>query len=60
MKKHYIAPACESLALPTGRLFNTTGSMPVSNETADEGGWSKKFWGGSIFDDTDEETEIDD
>lgn len=45
MKKTYIAPTCENYALPTGKLFTTPASLPVGGGKADDGGWSKKFWG---------------
>ena len=45
MKKEYIAPTCVNYALPTGKLFTNPASLPVSDDKADQGGWSKKFWG---------------
>ena len=45
MKKQYTAPTCKSFALSAGRLFTTPTSLPVSSEKADDGGWSRKFWG---------------
>ena len=51
MKKEYIAPTCVNYALPTGKLFTNPASLHVSDDKADQGGWSKKFWGNSVFDD---------
>ena len=45
MKKTYIAPICVNYALPTSKLFTTPASLPVGGGKADDGGWSKKFWG---------------
>ena len=44
MKKTYQTPICEAHILTTGKLFTTPTSLPVGGK-ADEGGWSKKFWG---------------
>ena len=57
MKKTYIAPTCENYALPTGKLFTAPVSLPVSGEKADEGGWSKKFWG--LTEEEEEEKDFD-
>ena len=45
MKKTYQTPICEAHILTTGKLFTTPASLPVGGGKADEGGWSKKFWG---------------
>ena len=54
MKKQYSAPTLETALL---RLANTIAtSIPVSGETDDEAR-SKKFWGPTMFDEEEEETE---
>ena len=58
MGKVYLKPNCEIVTLPSGKLCTTVGSVKVSNENADQGGWSKKFWGNSVF--GDEAAEDDD
>lgn len=57
MKKTYITPECEKFCLPTGILMlpPSKQNISISNEEADEGGFSKQ-WGGSIFED-EEDTE---
>ena len=57
MKKTYIKPISETIALP-----NLMQSLPVSggsgsSTSGDSGGWSKQFWGSSVFEDTDEDEE---
>lgn len=54
MKKAYIKPICEAIALP-----NLMQTLPVSGgsgsqTSGDSGGWSKKFWGTTILDDEEE------
>lgn len=58
MKKTYIAPTCVNYALPTGKLFTNPASLPVSDDKADQGGWSKKFWG-LTEEDEEEHTDFD-
>ena len=55
MKKTYLKPTSKVVTLHTGKLFIAPASLKVSNDKADEGGWSKKFWGDSMFEDEDEE-----
>lgn len=52
MKKTYITPECEKFCLPTGILMLPPSKLtpPISDDNADEGGFSKQ-WGGSIFED---------
>lgn len=56
MKKEYFAPEIEAIILPN--LMQTMpvskGGDPVDDPNKVE---SQRFWGGSIFDDTDEEEE---
>ena len=53
MKKTYQTPICEAHILTTGKLFTTPASLPVGGGKADDGGWSKKFWG-NVEDDKEE------
>ena len=50
MRKTYITPECEVYNLPSTALMTTTSpkDVVVSDDVADEGGFSKQ-WGGSIF-----------
>lgn len=56
MKKTYKSPICEAYTLP-----NLMQTLPVSggsgsgHTSGGNGGWSKKFWGDSMFEDEDEE-----
>ena len=54
MKKIYSTPLCENITLPAGRLCTNPTSVKVSGDPADEGGFSKQFWG-VIDDDSEEE-----
>lgn len=53
MKKTYLKPTSKVVTLHTGKLFIAPASLKVSNDKADEGGWSKRFWGTTILDDED-------
>jgi len=57
MKKTYQTPICEAHILTTGKLFTTPASLPVGGGKADEGGWSKKFWG--LTEEDEEEKDFD-
>ena len=57
MKKTYQTPICEAHILTTGKLFTTPASLPVSGGKADDGGWSKKFWG--LIEEDEEEKDFD-
>ena len=56
MKKTYQTPICEAHILTTGKLFTNPTSLPVGGK-ADEGGWSKKFWG--LTEEDEEEKDFD-
>ena len=56
-KKTYQTPICEAYILTTGKLFTTPASLPVGGGNADDGGWSKKFWG--LTEEEEEEKDID-
>ena len=57
MKKTYQTPICEAHILTTGKLFTTPASLPVGGGKADDGGWSKKFWG--LTEEEEEEKDFD-
>ena len=57
MKKTYQTPICEAHLLTTGKLFPTPASLPVGGGKADDGGWSKKFWG--LTEEDEEEKDFD-
>lgn len=57
MKKTYQTPICETHILTTGKLFTTPASLPVGGGKADDGGWSKKFWG--LTEEDEEEKDFD-
>ena len=57
MKKTYQTPICDAHILTTGKLFTTPASLPVGGGKADEGGWSKKFWG--LTEEDEEEKDFD-
>ncbi|MBR1917117.1 MAG: hypothetical protein IKN22_05005 [Bacteroidaceae bacterium] len=57
MKKTYQTPICEAHILTTGKLFTTPASLPVGGGKADDGGWSKKFWG--LTEEDEEEKDFD-
>ena len=52
MKKTYITPECKKICLPTGILMLPPSKLTptISDDNADEGGFSKQ-WGGSILED---------
>lgn len=54
MKKQYSTPSIEATKLHIMNML--AASVPVSGTTDDEAR-SQKFWGKSIFDDTEEDTE---
>ena len=58
MKKEYIAPALMQYKLETLPLMISVdkGGAPVTDPTKVE---SHRFWGNSIFEDEDEEVDID-
>ena len=57
MKKTYQTPICDAHILTTGKLFTTPASLPVGGGKADDGGWSKKFWG--LTEEDEEEKDFD-
>ena len=57
MKKTYQTPICEAHILTTGKLFTNPTSLPVGGGKADDGGWSKKFWG--LTEEDEEEKDFD-
>lgn len=56
MKKQYSTPSIKTTKLQTVNML--AASVPVSGTTDDEAR-SKKFWGETLFDEEDEETEDD-
>ena len=54
MKKTYLAPTIESFKAPQLMISVSPGGTPVDDPNLVE---SKKFWGGSIFDEESEEEE---
>ncbi len=56
MKKQYSTPSISATTLQTTNMLAT--SVPVGGTTDDEAR-SNKFWGETLFDEEDEETEDD-
>ena len=54
MKKHYFTPTLESVRLRFGSTI--AASLPVSGDTDDEAR-SRSYWGETLFDEDEEETE---
>ena len=57
MKKTYLAPTIHSYVAPQLLISISKGGPPVTDPTLVE---SKKFWGSSLFDDDEEEDEVED
>ena len=56
MKKTYIKPISETIALPNlMQTLHVSGGGGSGHTSGGNGGWSKKFWGDSMFEDEDEE-----